>query len=149
MNFVTAGLGGWDTHSDNFGALRTRLLPVLDRALAALVSDLDARGLLDGTIVYCVGEFGRTPRINPAAGRDHWARSMAAFLAGGPFSRGVVHGSTDSLGQGPESDACSPADVAATLFKALGFEPSREVVSAAGRRMPIFREGAPIDAILG
>jgi hypothetical protein len=148
VNFVTAGLGGWDTHIDNFGVLRSRLLPVLDRALAALVSDLDARGLLESTIVYCVGEFARTPRINPAAGRDHWARAMAAFLAGGPFCQGAAYGATDRLGQAPESESCTPADVAATIFKALGFEASHEVISAAGRRMPIFRDGNPIDAFV-
>src|SRR5262249_15604283 len=73
--FVTLGVGGWDTHGDNFRALRDRLLPPLDRALTALIRDLNARGLLDETIVVCAGEFGRTPRVNGLAGRDHWARS--------------------------------------------------------------------------
>src|SRR5206468_12709717 len=73
--FVTLGVGGWDTHSDNFRALRGRLLPPLDRALPALIRDLASRGLLDETIVVCAGEFGRTPRVNPSAGRDHWSRS--------------------------------------------------------------------------
>src|SRR5207253_11206796 len=100
--FVTVGLGGWDTHANNFGALRTQLLPPLDRALGALVADLHARRLLESTIVYCVGEFGRTPRVNGAAGRDHWARAMAAFLAGGPIRGGYAHGSTDRLGQVPD-----------------------------------------------
>jgi len=146
--FVTVGLGGWDTHANNFAILRNQLLPQLDRALAALVTDLDARRLLETTIVYCVGEFGRTPRINGASGRDHWARAMAAFFAGGPLRAGHVHGATDAFGQVPESAPCSPADLSATIFYALGIEPSHEVLTTSGRRMPIFREGNVIEGIL-
>src|SRR5262249_30177056 len=102
--FVTVGLGGWDTHAGNFVALRTRLLPPLDQALSALVRDLDERGLLGSTVVYCAGEFNRTPRVNSAAGRDHWARSMAVFLAGGGLRKGYAHGSTDGQGAAPAHD---------------------------------------------
>jgi len=146
--FVTVGLGGWDTHANNFATLRTQLLPPLDRALAALVADLRARRLLEGTIVYCVGEFGRTPRVNGAAGRDHWARAMAAFLAGGPIRGGHVQGATDRLGQMPDTP-CSPADTSATIFHALGIEPSHEVLTTSGRRMMIFREGKVIEEMVG
>jgi hypothetical protein len=139
--FVTLGFGGWDTHGDNFRALRDRLLPPLDRALSALVRDLESRGLLGETVVVCAGEFGRTPRVNPAAGRDHWARSMAALLAGGGFAGGTVYGSTDDRGAAPARDACSPDDLAATLFQRLGFGPRHEVRTAGGRPVPIFREG--------
>jgi hypothetical protein len=147
--FVTVGLGGWDTHSGNFAALRTRLLPPLDAALSALVADLDERGLLGRTVVYCAGEFGRTPRVNGAAGRDHWARSMAVLLAGGGLRRGVVHGGTDGHGEAPASDPCSPADVAATIFAALGIPPEHEVRTSSGRPLPVFREGRVLEALVG
>jgi Protein of unknown function (DUF1501) len=146
--FVTVGLGGWDTHGNNFGTLRTRLLPELDRALAALVADLHTRGLLQSTIVYCVGEFGRTPRVNGGAGRDHWARAMAAFLAGGPFQGGRVHGSTDRLGFDPGTSPCSPADLSATIFQALGIRPSHEVLTTSGRRIMVFREARVLEEMV-
>jgi hypothetical protein len=148
VRFVTVGLGGWDTHAGNFAALRTRLLPPLDQALAALMEDLDGRGLLGRTVVYCAGEFNRTPQVNNAAGRDHWARSMAVFLAGGGIRRGYAHGSTDGHGAAPASDPCSPADVAATIFQALGVAPDHEVRTTTGRPLPIFREGKVIEALL-
>src|SRR6185312_3945223 len=83
VRFVTISLGGWDTHGKNFDALKTRLLPTLDTTLSALIADLADHGMLDSTIVYCAGEFARTPKINKNVGRDHWARSMAVVLAGG------------------------------------------------------------------
>jgi hypothetical protein len=146
--FVTVGLGGWDTHAGNFVALRNRQLPPLDQALAALVADLDERGLLGRTVVYCAGEFNRTPQINSASGRDHWARSMAVFLAGGGLRGGYVHGSTDGHGVAPARDACSPADVAATIFQALGVPPDHEVRTTSGRPLPVFREGKVIEGLL-
>jgi hypothetical protein len=145
--FVTIGVGGWDTHANNFQALRT-LLPPVDAALAALVTDLDARGLLETTLVYCAGEFNRTPRVNGQAGRDHWARSMAVLLAGGGVRKGYVHGRTDALGMAPAEAACSPDDVAATLFQALGVPPTREVQTVSGRPVAVFREGKVIEALL-
>jgi hypothetical protein len=146
--FVTVGLGGWDTHGNNFGALRNQLLPQLDRALAALVSDLATRRLLDSTIVYCAGEFGRTPRVNAGAGRDHWARAMAVFLAGGGFRPGCAHGGTDRLGFDPDREPCAPADVCATIFQALGVEPTRDVPTSSGRRMRIFGDGRVLESLL-
>jgi hypothetical protein len=146
--FVTVGLGGWDTHANNFVTLRNRLLPVLDQALSALVKDLDERGLLKSTIVYCAGEFNRTPLINGTAGRDHWARSMAVFLAGGGLRKGHVYGSSDAQGAAPVDNPCSPADVAATIFSALGVAPDHEVRTTSGRPLPIFREGKVIEELL-
>ncbi len=139
--FVTLGFGGWDTHGGNFRTLRDRLLPPLDRALSGLIGDLQSRGLLDETIIVCAGEFGRTPRINVSAGRDHWSRSMAMLLAGGGFRGGSVHGSTDPHGMAPATDPCSPDDIAATIFQRLGIGPRHEIPSASGRPIPIFREG--------
>ncbi len=147
--FVTLGVGGWDTHGDNFRALRDCLLPPLDQALAALIRDLDARGLLDETIVLCAGEFGRTPRVNGMAGRDHWARSMAVLLAGGGIPGGAVFGATDERGMAPRRDACSPDDLAATVFQRLGFGPGHEVRSPGGRPVPIFREGRSLEPLAG
>jgi hypothetical protein len=146
--FVTIGLGGWDTHAGNFRTLRGQLLPQVDQTLAALLSDLDGHGLLDSTIVYCAGEFGRTPAINSGAGRDHWARSMAVLLAGGGIRKGHVHGSTDPHGLQPASDPCSPDDVSATIFRALGIAPNHEVQTTTGRPIAIFREGKVIEKLL-
>jgi hypothetical protein len=148
VRFVTIGLGGWDTHAGNFRTLRTQLLPQLDQTLSALVGDLDAKGMLESTIVYCAGEFGRTPRINSLAGRDHWARSMAVLLAGGGLQKGYVHGSTDAHGNAPDADPCSPDDVAATIFHQLGIAPSHEVTTTSGRPVAIFREGKVIEKLV-
>jgi hypothetical protein len=147
--FVTIGTGGWDTHGNNFRTLRDRLLPPLDRALSALLCDLEARGLLAETIVACAGEFGRTPRVNAAAGRDHWSRSMAVLLAGGGFPGGLAYGETDPRGMAPRRDACSPDDLAATIFQRLGIAPRHEIRSLTGRPMAIFREGSPLAPLAG
>ena len=128
---MTLGFGGWDTHGDNFRALRDRLLPPLDKAISTLVRDLESRGLLDETIVVCAGEFGRTPRVNTTAGRDHWARSMAVLLAGGGFPGGAVYGSTDDRGTAPARDACSPDDLAATISGGWGSAPGTKSVRPA------------------
>jgi hypothetical protein len=148
VRFVTLGLGGWDTHAGNFRVLRGQLLPQVDQTLAALISDLDQRGLLDSTIVYCAGEFGRTPTINSGGGRDHWARSMAVLLAGGGIRKGYAHGSTDHHGMLPANDPCLPDDVSATLFRALGIAPNHEVQTTNGRPIAIFREGKVIEKLL-
>jgi hypothetical protein len=146
--FVTLGFGGWDTHAGNFRTLRDRLLPTLDKALSALIRDLGSRGLLDDTIVVCAGEFGRTPLVNGSAGRDHWSRCMAVLLAGGGFPGGTVYGSTDPRGAAPAADACSPDDLAATIFQRLGISPHHEVPSASGRPIAIFREGKCLAPLL-
>jgi hypothetical protein len=148
VRFVTLGLGGWDTHGNNFGTLRGLLLPQLDRTLSALIGDLDHRGLLESTVVYCAGEFNRTPRVNSAAGRDHWARSMAVLLAGGGFPKGYVHGSTDGQGMAPAAAPCSPDDVSATIFEHLGIGPDHQVMTTTGRPVAIFREGKVIGPLL-
>ncbi len=147
--FVTLGFGGWDTHGDNFRTLRDLLLPPLDKALCALIRDLRCRGLLEETIVVCAGEFGRTPMVNATAGRDHWPRTMAVLLAGGGFPGGAVYGATDERGMVPLRDACSPDDLAATIFRRLGFGPRHEVPSASGRPIAIFREGRCLEPLVG
>jgi uncharacterized protein (DUF1501 family) len=149
VRFVTLGIGGWDTHARNFESLSKNLLPTLDHTLSALIEDLAGRGLLDRTIVYCAGEFGRTPKINPNAGRDHWARSMAVLLAGGGFRHGYVHGSTDPQGTAPASDPVTPDDVSATLVHCLGIDPHQELRTNTGRPVQLFREGKVTAKLLG
>jgi uncharacterized protein (DUF1501 family) len=148
VRFVTIGLGGWDTHQKNFEQLSKNSLPLLDRTLSALIEDLADRGMLDRTIVYCAGEFGRTPKINSNAGRDHWARSMAVVLAGGGFKRGYVHGSTDAHGMAAAADPCTPDDVSATVFQCLGVDPHQELKTGTGRPIQLFREGRTIQKLL-
>jgi hypothetical protein len=148
VRFVTISLGGWDTHRQNFDALSKRLLPTLDQTLSALVEDLDAHGLLDSTIVYCAGEFGRTPKINKTAGRDHWARSMSVVLAGGGIKRGYAHGSTDSQGMAPATEPCTPDDLSATIFHCLGIDPHTELTTSSGRPIQLFREGRVVEKLL-
>jgi hypothetical protein len=148
VRFVTVGLAGWDTHFTNFQQLSRQLLPRVDQTLSALIADLKDRGMLDRTIVYCAGEFGRTPRINKGAGRDHWARSMAVVLAGGGFRGGYVHGSTDSQGMAPALEPCSPDDVSATIFHCLGVDPGHELMTPSGRPVQLFREGKVVSKLL-
>jgi hypothetical protein len=148
VRFVTVSLGGWDTHGQNFQRLSKTLLPQLDQTLSALISDLDDRGMLERTIVYCAGEFGRTPKINKNAGRDHWARSMAVVLAGGGFRRGYAHGDTDAQGMAPATEPCTPDDVSATMFHALGIDPHLELTTPTGRPVQLFREGRVIGKLL-
>src|SRR5262245_10024009 len=148
VRFVSLSVGGWDTHGQNFQALKTRNLPALDQPLATLISDLDERGLLDSTIVMVAGEFGRTPKINKNAGRDHWARSMACVLAGGGFKRGYAHGTTDPQGMAPATLPCTPDDVSSTIFHCLGVDPHLELQTPTGRPVQLFREGRVVEKLL-
>ena len=123
----------WDTHSGNFKSLKGRLLPPLDRGVAALLDDLERRGLLDETLVVVTGEFGRTPRIgsstgniNSRDGRDHWAAVFSAVFAGGGVQGGQVIGQSDRIGAYPASRPYSPADFAATIYQSLGIDPATE-----------------------
>ncbi len=133
--------GGWDTHGFNekpmYPILKRHLLPITDQTLPALLEDLDARGLLDSTLVVWVGEFGRTPRINKLAGRDHWPQCYPAILAGGGVKRGCVVGASDKLGAYPASDPVRPEDLSATMFHLLGIDPHTEVNDALNRPLPI------------
>jgi hypothetical protein len=104
--------------------------------------------MLENTIVYCAGEFGRTPKVNKNVGRDHWARSMAAVLAGGGFKSGHVHGSTDAQGMAPAKDPVCPDDISASIFQNLGIDPKLEIPSGNGRPITLFREGTVIDSII-
>lgn len=145
VRFVTIGMSGWDTHKQNFPQLRTNLLPQLDGPLSALIEDLDTEGLLKETIVYCVGEFNRTPHINEQGGRDHWARAMSVLIAGGGFKPSFIYGATDDEGLEPADNACSPADINTTILKQIGIGPDTKLQTRSGRPMALFREGTVID----
>jgi hypothetical protein len=133
----------WDNHVKNFSQLKNHLLPPADRAYSALIEDLDARGLLDTTLVVALGEFGRTPRINKDAGRDHWPDCYSALLAGGGVKRGMVYGSSDRNGAYPASDPVTPADLAATIFWRFGLDPAAEIHDVTGRPYRL-AEGEPL-----
>jgi len=138
--------GGWDTHAKNAEALKTLLMPIMDQAFSALVEDLDQRGLLDETLVVWIGEFGRTPRINGNAGRDHWGKVFSIAFAGGGVRGGTVYGSSDKDAGYPVDGKVTPADVTATIFHCLGHRADAEIHDPLGRPYPISR-GEPIDAI--
>ena len=131
----------------NFEALRGELLPILDRGLSALVEDLDDRGLLDGTLVVVMGEFGRTPKINANAGRDHWGSCQSVLLAGGGVRGGQVVGASDRIGAYPKSDPVDPVDVHATVYHLMGLDPEHVIHDPLGRPFPICT-GCPIPALV-
>jgi hypothetical protein len=146
---VEVNLGGWDTHGQNFVALRTRLLPTLDKAMGALVKDLVQRGRWKDTVLLWMGEFGRTPRINQNAGRDHWARCWSVVLGGGAIKGGLVHGATNRDGTSVDRDPCSVGDVFATVYKALGIDPAAQIRDPGGRPTNISGEsGKPIKGLV-
>lgn len=148
VRFVTVNLDGWDTHSDNFRALKTQKLPVLDAGLSGLFLALHEKGLLESTAVLVTGEFGRTPIINPRAGRDHWPRAMCCLLAGGGIQGGRVIGESDSRGEGPKDTPISPDNVAATFYQTLGIDPRKEYHTPTGRPVMLVRDGTPIKDLL-
>ena len=123
----------WDSHSDNFRQHREHLLPPADRSLAALIEDLDERGLLDSTLVVAMGEFGRTPQINGNAGRDHWPDCYSLLLAGGGVTGGALFGSSDAIGAYPAADPVTPADLAATIYWRFGLDLHSEIHDRTGR----------------
>jgi hypothetical protein len=138
---------GWDTHSKNFTALETELLPMLDQSLSALLEDLHQRGRLDKTLVVVMGEFGRTPRINKDAGRDHWGLCQSVLLAGGGIRGGQVYGSSDRIGAYPASDPVDPVDIHATIFHCLGLDPERTMYDHLRRPFPL-SNGRVLTALL-
>ncbi len=122
MSWAPDANATWDTHGDNFGKLKGTLLPQFDAACSSLIEDLEQRGLLDRTLVAVLGDFGRTPKINNNAGRDHWNACYTIALAGGGIKRGYVHGASDRMGALPASDPVSPGDIVATIYRLLGID---------------------------
>ena len=147
VRFATVSFGGWDTHGQNFKNLKERQLPQLDQGLSALFRHLDAKGLLATTAVFVTGEFGRTPKINPNAGRDHWSRAMFVLLAGGGIKGGRVIGASDSNAMGPADKGISPEDVAASFYHNLGIDHTKEYHTSIGRPIMLVREGHIINEL--
>lgn len=148
VRFVTMTLGGWDTHRDNFTRLKDTLLPRLDGGLAPLLVGLEQRGLLESTAVFVTGEFGRTPKINTRSaegGRDHYPRCMFMLLAGGDVQGGQVIGESDETASGPKNDAITPDDVAATFYRNIGIDFTKEYHTDTGRPITIVRDGKVIN----
>ncbi len=143
-NWHNDGRNFWDTHGDNFNRLKNDLMPPADRAFAALLDDLSARGMLDETLVVWVGEFGRNPKITANnAGREHWPRCYSAAIAGGGIAGGQVYGTSDRWAAYPASNPVSPEDLGATILHALGIDPALELPDSLGRPIPINR-GRPV-----
>lgn len=117
----------WDTHGNNFQSLKKTLLPQLDLAASALLNDLHDRGMLKRTLVAIMGEFGRSPKVNPGAGRDHWNFCYSLMLAGGGIKGGYIHGASDKIGSRPSSQPVKPADIIATIYHCLGIAKDREL----------------------
>lgn len=151
--FVTINDGGWDHHSDIFGALTTRL-PRWDQTVAALINDLDQRGLLETTMVIALGEFGRTPKISTLsgqtkAGRDHWANAMSILFAGGGTPGGQVIGATDRQGHSAVERVLSPENFVSTVYRKLGIDPDKIYFTASGRPTHLVADATPITELMG
>jgi arylsulfatase A-like enzyme len=155
--FVSVLNTGWDTHANVVLQLKegyagakigVGLVPTLDLALSALVQDLDQRGLLDETLVIAMGEFGRTPKLNTAGGRDHWPRVFSVVMAGGGVRGGQVIGASDAVGESPRERPVSPADLARTIYTLLGVDPDSELHTGDGRPVQINQGGKVISELL-
>jgi hypothetical protein len=149
VTFVTVttesrGAGHWDSHSNNFGMLRSFNLPNLDQISSALLEDLDGRGLLDSTLVAIMGEMGRSPRVNRLAGRDHWPQCGFALLFGGGVKEGFVLGASDRMAAYPTDHPVTPGDLVATIYHLLGVDPELMVNDLTGRPIGIAHGGRPI-----
>ncbi len=138
----------WDTHKNNFETHKKRLVPPMEKAMAALVDDLIQRGLWEDTIVLSLADFGRTPKINADSGRDHWPQCFTALLGGGPIVAGAVHGASDRTGAYPKDFPVSPADIHATILEALGHAPEKLVFESGDGRPIAYTDGSPIRRIL-
>ena len=150
--FVTIYDGGWDHHSDLFGALQKRL-PTWDQTVATLINDLDQRGLLETTMVIALGEFGRTPKISTLAGqskpgRDHWANAMSILFAGGGSRGGQVIGATDRQGYAAVERVLSPENYVSTVYRKLGIDPGKIYYTPAGRPTHLVSDANPISELM-
>ena len=150
--FVTLYDGGWDHHSDLFGALKTRL-PTWDQTVATLIQDLDQRGMLETTMVIALGEFGRTPKISTLAGqskpgRDHWANAMSILFAGGGTPGGQVIGATDRQGHSASERVLSPENYVSTVYRKLGIDPAKVYYTPSGRPTHLVSDHTPIQELM-
>jgi len=145
--FVTLTYGGWDMHNNIANGIKSQL-PAFDQGFAALIEDLDDRGMLDSTLVCVSSEFGRTPKINGSAGRDHWPRVFSTVIAGGGIKRGIVYGSSDATASEPEDDALSIEDWAATIYNRLGIVADKELMAPGDRPIEIVDGGKVIQELI-
>lgn len=140
VRFVTLTYGGWDLHGGIVQGTKNQL-PQLDQAFAALITDLNSRGMLDKTMVMISSEFGRTPKINGTAGRDHWPKVFSVVLAGGGIKRGFVYGKSDATASEPDEDGLTVEDLAQTVYQCLGIDATKKLMSPGDRPIDIVREG--------
>ena len=147
VRYVVVGLNGWDHHDEIFPKLEQKL-PPLDKAFAALVGDLDGRGLLDETLVLLTSEFGRTPKLNQTNGRDHWPKVFSTVLAGAGIKRGVVHGSSDATAAEPEEGELTVMDWATTVYHQLGIVADKELMAPGDRPVEIVDGGQVVQELL-
>ena len=147
VRFVTVQNGGWDTHNNGFSALAGKI-PPFDQAFAALVTDLKQRGMLQRTLVLVMGEFGRTPRVNPQGGRDHYPQCFSIAAAGGGFKGGLVVGASDERGANVADRPVKPEDITATVYNCLGIDYNANLESPEGIRIVLSRGGTPVQEAL-
>ncbi|MDR3638237.1 MAG: DUF1501 domain-containing protein [Isosphaeraceae bacterium] len=140
VRFVALQFGGWDMHTGIANGMRTQM-PPFDQAFATLIRDLDGRGLLDRTVVMVSSEFGRTPKINKDAGRDHWPKVFSVVLAGGGFKKGYIHGASNSTASEPERDPIGPEDLATTIYHQIGIIADKELMAPGNRPIEIVDGG--------
>ena len=144
VSFVTCYTGGWDHHKTIFKSYKGTQVAALDQGISALITDLDQRGLLDSTLVLCLGEFGRTPKVNKDAGRDHWPHAMSILAAGAGVPRGQVIGATDPKGYYASENVHSPEDFAASLYTKMGIDPTQHLHTNTGRPVQLVNGGRVI-----
>lgn len=147
VRLVTLTYGGWDHHTQITASVRQQM-PPLDQGLSTLLDDLDSRGLLDSTLVMVSSEFGRTPKINADAGRDHWPKVFSVMLAGGGIKGGMIYGASDATATEPESDPVSPEDLATTMYHQLGIVADKELMSPGDRPVEIVDGGKVLKQLL-
>jgi len=147
VRMVTLTYGGWDMHTNVTRGMRSQM-PAFDQALSMLISDLDQRGLLERTLVMVSSEFGRTPKINGNAGRDHWPKVFSVLLAGGGVKGGVIHGASNATASEPDADPVSPADLATTLYHQMGIVADSELMAPGNRPIEIVKGGKVIQPLI-
>lgn len=148
VGFVTLSYGGWDTHGKNFDSLR-RQLPILDRGIANLIQDLHDRGMAEDVVTVVWGEFGRTPKVNKDAGRDHWSPVMSAMVAGGGLKMGQVVGASSAKGEVPKDRPITVPQLMSTMYRAIGIDPGMTFPSGSGRPMYVLDDREPVRELLG
>ena len=147
VRFVSLTYGGWDMHN-GIKAGMTGQVPSLDQALATLITDLDRTGLLDSTLVMVSSEFGRTPKINATAGRDHWPKVFSVLLAGGGIKKGYVHGTSDATASEPEDNPLTVEDLSMTVYNQLGIDGEKRLVAPGNRPIDIVRDGKVVKELI-